>query len=361
MPKQSAEIALTQLAPWYDPTRIQTWPSFLASLPPDAVGRTPTDLGRQYVTERMTSKRHASAFNLVRNLPGLEQRGGKLQLRGVGLLERGEAGYRISARGTQLAAAYQLGSEKKDWVVALADVLLGREPRTRAFVRLLSWPGAVLVFERDGWFLGSYRLARVERTGQPDCFPLDGADDRPTLRQVMDEESWWCLGDWRGDALLEGASDCRYCGTRSDAYSLHDIGLALRATCEVLLVAGLLRERDGTAWLDLQTALALLPKRATDFGWTLAPADEDDLLTVLADLLPALRSPTGHIVASELRKALEGRGVAEPDRAIAEAMRQGRVLIYEEDYGQSRHGSGLFGDPRKQLVKLRLVGEGAQA
>ena len=31
------EIALTQLALWYDPSRIQTWPTFLASVPDDAV------------------------------------------------------------------------------------------------------------------------------------------------------------------------------------------------------------------------------------------------------------------------------------------------------------------------------------
>jgi hypothetical protein len=30
------------------------------------------------------------------------------------------------------------------------------------------------------------------------------------------------------------------------------------------------------------------------------------------------------------------------------------VLIDAEDYGQSRHGEGLFGEPRKQLVKLRV-------
>jgi hypothetical protein len=62
-----------------------------------------------------------------------------------------------------------------------------------------------------------------------------------------------------------------------------------------------------------------------------------------------------------LRDVLRARGIADPDRAIAMAENEGRLLIYAEDYGQSRHGSGLFGDPRKQLVKLRIIGGGDNA
>ena len=56
-------IALTQIALWYDPTRIQTWPRFLALLPEGAMAPTPTDLGRTFVTGRMTSEKHSAAFN----------------------------------------------------------------------------------------------------------------------------------------------------------------------------------------------------------------------------------------------------------------------------------------------------------
>ncbi len=357
MPERPA-IALTQLTLWYDPTRIQTWPLFLASLAEDAIARTPTDLGREYATARMTSPRHASAFNLVRNLPGLEVRGRQLQLRGVGLLDRCARGYRISRLGTKLADAYRTAPDSSAWPRMLADLLLSREPRTRAFVKLLSRPGAALVFERDSWFAGSYRLARIENAGLPDIYPLDGSEGRPTLREPLNDHAWWCLGDWRRAALLEGASDCRFCGTRGEAFSLHDVGLALRAACEVLLVAGLLRADGGALRLDVPAAASLLPERAADFDWIADTQRSGELLPALVTLLPELRSPTGHVVASELRAALRDRGVADPDRAIAAAEREGRVHVYAEDYGQSRHGSGLFGDPRKQLVKLRIV-EGA--
>jgi hypothetical protein len=173
-------IALTKLALWYDPTRIQTWPSFLAALPAGALARSPTALGLDFVTARVTSAGHAAAFDLVRNLPGLEFKAGRLQLRGLGLLVRSPAGYAVSASGQALAAAYSANPEGADWVRLLTDALLGREPRTRALIKLLSADGTVLRFERGTWFSGSYRRARLERTGEPAIFPLDAAKGRPT-------------------------------------------------------------------------------------------------------------------------------------------------------------------------------------
>ena len=99
------EIALTQLALWYDPSRIQTWPAFLGSVPDDVVAGSPTDLGRRFATQRMTSERHSSAFNLVRNLPGLERRGGRLQLTPARVTADMAAAERTAARLLDLSPA----------------------------------------------------------------------------------------------------------------------------------------------------------------------------------------------------------------------------------------------------------------
>src|SRR5256885_16746302 len=85
---EPARVALTQLVLWYDATRIQTWPSFLADVPPGTSFKAPTDFGRRFATRRMTDDRHAAAEKITRNLPGLEEISGKPVLRGVGLLER---------------------------------------------------------------------------------------------------------------------------------------------------------------------------------------------------------------------------------------------------------------------------------
>lgn len=350
------QIALTQLALWYDPARIQTWPAFLASIPDDAVAGSPTDLGRRFATQRMTSVRHSSAFNLVRNLPGLECRGGRLQLRGVGYLERTTKGYRVSGPGRALRARYLEEPSGAGWVLTLADRLIGHEPRTRALVGLLSAADAELRFDGDAWFAGSYAKASVVSPSHPPTFPFASSGDDPNLRATLGERAWWCLGDWRQDPLLAGATDCLLIGLQSDAPSLHDVGLALRAALEVLLAAGLVKSRDGIAWLDTRAAAGALSGRADEFGWT--ASEPADLVAALDAVLPILRSPTGHVVASELRAALQERGHADPDRALAQAEAEGVVLVYAEDYGQSRHGRGLYGDPRKQLIKLRIVGRG---
>jgi len=353
----SLDIGLTQLALWYDSTRIQTWPAFLAAVPADAVRQSPTDLGRSFATQRMTSERHSSAFNLVRNLPGLEQRGGRLQLRGVGLLERAHGGYRVSPMGRRLADLYDNAPDSQDWVVFLADTLLGREPRTRGLVGLLSDADATLEFPEPGWFIGSYRKARLSRPGQADVYPFANGNDRVNLGQTLSDRAMWCLGDWSEHELVGAAESVRFVGLRSETPSLHDVGLALRAAMEVFHVREVVKHSNGSAWLDTAAATRLLPRRAGEFGWV--PPSDETLVDALSEVLPTLRSPTGHVVASELRDVLLERGHADPDRAIAEAEEQGQVLVYAEDYGQSRHGRGLYGDPRKQLVKLRIVGRGA--
>ena len=49
---EPVRVALTQLVLWYDATRIQTWPSFLADVPPGMSFKAPTDFGRRFATKR---------------------------------------------------------------------------------------------------------------------------------------------------------------------------------------------------------------------------------------------------------------------------------------------------------------------
>ncbi len=304
----------------------------------------------------MTDTRHAAAEKITRNLPGLERRGRHLQLRGVGLLELTEQGYRVSLGGVRLAETYRRDPKGEEWVRELARLLLASEPRSRLLVRCLSAPGAVLRFDR-GWFEGAIREARIEGGAEviAPFLPEDGA--ARSLRGLLEQDAWWSLGAWRQHELLAGASGCRFVGTLQERFSLHDVGLALRGPLEALLHLGALRVSGPECTLDADVASRLFgPEMAEEFGWERAPAPP--LIEVLARLVAELRSDTGYVVASELRAALRRQGVAEPDREIARLVSEGRVLIDAEDYGQSRHGEGLFGEPRKQLVKLRVEAGG---
>lgn len=110
------------------------------------------------------------------------------------------------------------------------------------------------------------------------------------------------------------------------------------------------------AWLDKDTAVEILgDTMAEDFGWmrntqlnNLSP------LQVLASELAKLRLDTGFVIASQLRDALHQKGFQNPDKAIADFIKDGLATIEGQDYGQERHGRGLYGDPAKQLIRLRI-------
>ena len=164
-------IVLSQLVLWCNAPRIQSWPELLSAIPADVFFKTPTDFGRKFLSDRMTDPRHIAASKTVRNLPGLETTGGKIVLKGVGLLEKEKSGYRLSAAGNALAETFRQDPGGDQWVGELARLLLLREPRCRAAVRALSQPGARLVFPGE-WFSQGARNAVLEDDAGPCLKPF---------------------------------------------------------------------------------------------------------------------------------------------------------------------------------------------
>lgn len=356
-------VALTQLVLWYDATRIQSWPAMLAAIPNGIVLPSPTEFGRRYRSDRMTDRRHSAAEKVTRNLAGLESKGDRLVLRGTGLLERTDHAYRLSHVGAELAEEYRRRVAGRGWARMLARILLTREPRTRVLIGLLSESSSEMVFNGPGWFKGGLRGIVIKRNGAAEIRPFSSrSGDSDGLHGALADRAWWSLGAWREHDLLRDATDAVLTGTDGGRVSLHDAGLALRAACEVLQHVGLLHAEGDRCVVDGAVGThALGSETGVEFGWADPQREIDRLLLSLESLLPELRSPTGFVVASELRSRLVGQGYMSPDRALADLEKSGHLLVYAEDYGQSRHGTGLYNDPRKQLIKLRLVGEGVKA
>lgn len=350
-----ATITLPQLVLWYDSTRIQTWPALVAQVAEDAVLPSSTDFGRLHLTDRMTDDRHAAAEKITRNMPGLERRRDRLVLRGIGLLEPVDGGYRLSDAGKELAASYRQASESTEWIKLLGRFLITRDPRTRALIRLLSPLHAELFFTEEEWWGGSLQRATINYPDGQQLAPFaKTGHPLPNLRTALSEQSWWALGEWRFHAFLEGATDCRFVGQLKNDFSLHDISLAIRSSMEVLLHLGVVRHEADRCWLDHGTAIDTFGTAiAEDFGWESA-IRETSLHQWLTHHMKGLRLDTGFIVASELRTRLMEQGFENPDREIAQLESEGRVVIEASDYGQSRHGVGLYDDPSKQLIKLRV-------
>lgn len=348
-------IALPQLVLWYDGTRIQTWPVLLAKIDTEVVLPSVTDFGLKYVTDRMTDKRNAAAQKVTRNLPGLERKGNQLILRGLGLLEQTSGGYKLSDIGQKLANTYSCFPQSNDWVRILGRLLLTREPRTRTLIRLLSEEDATLYFTSDEWWGGSLQRAAINFLDGRQITPFAIKDEPlPNLRSAINEQAWWALGEWRTHPLINGAEKCRFVGQLKKDFSLDHISLALRAACEVFIQLGVLRYQGGRCWLDKSVAIREFDsKLVKDFGWQTTTVTKP-LYEILMGLLPDLRMDTGFVVASELRNRLYQFGFENPDREIARLETEGRLVIEAADYGQSRHGIGLYEDQSKQLIKLRV-------
>lgn len=352
---EAVRVGLNQLVLWYDGTRIQTWPAFLATIPDTLHLRSATDFGRRFDTERMTDQRHSAAEKIVRNLPGLEVKNGRIVLKGVGLLTLTPDGYCVSPDGSKLRAAYADDPKGKGWVRLLAKLMLAREPRTRVVIRALSADGAELRFDGRKWFGGSLRKAQLFADGIP-IYPFHGEDGEfPTLRTLLREHSWWALGEWRDNLLLKEAENCRFTGTLQEHLSLHDVGLALRGPFEILLHLGVLRAQDNLCWIDRGAAIRELGEDlSAEFGWE-STGRALSFEQLVANQVKELRSDTGYVIASDLRQALRREGIENPDAEIARLQSEGKLVIEAEDFGQARHGEGLFGDPRKQMVQIRVL------
>ena len=351
-------ISLTRLILWSDPTRIQSWPALISKVPPDTSLTSLMDFGRLFITDRMIDPKHSAAEMITRNLPGIEKLGEKIVLKGVGLLERQGKEYRLSNDGKRISDAYQSDPQGKDWVKLFATSLLTKEPRTRILVKMLSTPGSSLQFDKERWFGGSTQKARIQSPDGTVVVPFLSKDGTglPSIRTPLNEFAWWALGEWRNHKLISGASDCEFRGKINDKFSLNSIGTALRSSCEVFAHLGILKQAEGSCWFDQKNAIECLgTELADDFGWVADNEPPMDILALIKEVIGTLRSDTDFVVASELREALHKHGVENPDGEIGRFEESGQIVIDAADYGQSRHGQGLYADPRKQLIKIRVL------
>lgn len=351
------DIALTKLLLWNDAPRIQTLPEVLSKIEDDEALPNPTAYGRKYFSSRKTDHRHSANQELVTNWPGLVVVQDKLVLKGIGLLEKKNRDFVLTEGAEKIKRLYLDDPMGKDWIVAFAIHLLTHDPRIRVFIKLLSEDGAYLRFETDEWFGKTLRNAFIEREDGSRLAPFAERDeDHPCLRSYVNEYAIWALGAWRNHELLAETTNCRYVGQRQEEFSLSRIAESLRPPCEVLLYLDILQCQDGSVWLDHNQAVSELgAELARDFGWVSQHREERSFTSDLVQALENLKGGAGLVVASELIHELMSRGHVNPEKEIGELMDSGQLDLVESDYGQSRHGEGLFGDPRKQLVKFRIV------
>jgi len=350
---ESITVRLATLRLWQEPARFQAYPSFLQSVDPVGEYSSMADLARQAGERRMLDDRHVKEEGITRNLGDWDRNGrGDLVWRGIGLLEKRNRNYVLSESGLALRSVYRDEPSGQRWKIMLATLILRREPRTRALVRALSSPAAELRFEAGSWFAGPHSLA-VLTSDFGEFTPLAPALlGRPNIQTLLDTLGAWALGDWGSLPVHSSDVSVTYAGVRDPVLTVDDLGGALRGPFELFSALGLAEDVAGTLrWRPSAAAELLGPSCAAEFGWTTGAPDLPELVD---QLVMELRADNGYLIASELRDRLAAAGVIGPDRELAALLDAGTLVLEAYDYGQSRHGEGLFGEPDKQLIKLRV-------
>lgn len=354
MTTRTQTVRLTKLFLWVEAARFEVYPELVSRLDPDRVYHAMREVARLALGSRMSDGKNLTRDDLTFNLPGWgPPRQGDPVLRGIGLLENRNGGYALSAEGRCLGTLYREKLRENAWKVELARILLTREPRTRVLVRLLVEDGASLRFSQPEWFAGSYREAVLE-SGASIYHPFPGkTGPGGDMQRLLDHDGRWALGAWAGDDPVREADQVVFAGTSGPRVSTNDLGMALRGPLELFLNLRLVRESGGIVTWDHRRAGELLPSDLVrDLGGPVAETSSVAHLAVR--LIDELAADDGFVVASELRDALRQNGVEAPDKQLADLMTQGVIRLEAFDYGQARHGKGLFDDPRKQLVKFRV-------
>lgn len=173
------------------------------------------------------------------------------------------------------------------------------------------------------------------------------------MQTLLNHDGRWALGAWADDEPLREADQVVFAGISGPRVSTNDLGMALRGPLELFLNLQIVRESGGVVTWDHRRASELLPADVVrDLG---GPVTKTSSVADLAvRLIDELAADDGFVVASELRDALRQNGVESPDKQLAELMARGVIRLEAFDYGQARHGIGLFDDPRKQLVKFQV-------
>jgi len=344
-------VRLSKLFLWPEPSRFQAYPEFLKLVDPEETYLHMADVARR-AGHRMLDNRHIKHENIVRNLPGLEyNKAGEPVIRGVGIFVKEGKEYRLSEWGRRLREEYLSDPGGRKWKITLAQNLLLREPRIRSMVYILSKPGGVLRFPQSGFFTGGYLLAELE-AGDKIYRPfVEGKMSAQNIQGLLNNLGAWSLGAWK--KVLPGHEFVYFEGADKPQITVTWLSTATKAAFGLFFNLGLVSEFSGQIRWNIDKARQLLgPELAIDFNW--GYTSQGSLLEIVVDTIKRLKADNDYLVASQLLNELRQQGIDQPEKELAGLIDRGLIRLEAWDYGQSRHGRGLFGDPGKQLVKFRI-------
>lgn len=350
---RAMKIKLGRQRFWLDGWRFEIWPELLSQLPKNMKASTAKELADKYLDVEMDEEgRLGKNEELYGLFAGKEVKtDGSYMITGINFINNGE----LTDSALELVEAYQR-SDKKRWMILLAEQILKYSPRVRAII--IPMLKSKLIFEK-GWFIPLYNKTILKYQGEI-FYPFSRKKEDKNLNSLLKIMGFKALGPWwLNDINSPVDGELNWRGLRTEEPSLSGIG-QLRNPFELF---------RNLSWIDSDNSKGfyvnkeVLKKDINKelFSELTEEQTIEDELELLKQLIKKHQDFRGFFpiqkVGEELYKKLDineekGKWI---ESFFKTMLAENKIRIIEHRSGQPRHGKGLYGMRDYQLLNIEVL------
>lgn len=339
---------------WNDFSSIERWPEILINLPEKMESKSKYDIAKNYLSYPTDDRGRVLRSDEFYGLFGAEIKQEKIIISGCNLIQLNDEGYFLSEEALKLRVCYE---RDEGWEKELAKQLLKYSIRVRAVIIGILNGGGVQFPKK---FLYKNREAYIE-LNRKRFYPLNPTTDVTNLNDFIKDFGKECLGPyWREILHISNEEYIEILGTTKDTPSLSDIGTYLKIPLTLFEYLGWFIDKgEGKYQIDKEK---LKEDIGTDIYESLIIEEFLNDVDILKDLIKDYQDIRGLFPVEHVGEVLKSRIAPEIngdigkwiDRYFLEGVEKGKFKIVDYEQGQPRHGRGLLGDKKKQLIKIEF-------
>lgn len=339
---------------WNDFSSIERWPEILLNLPEKMESKSKYDIAKNYLSYPTDEKGRVLRSDEFYGLFGAEVKQEKIIISGCNLIQINDKGYFLSEEALKLKECYE---RDKDWEKELAKQLLKYSIRVRA-VTIGILNGGGVKFRKK--FLCKNREAYIEMK-EKRYLLLNPTITVTNINDFMKDFGKESLGHyWKEILTIDNEEDIEILGTTKDSPSISDIGTYLKIPLTLFEYLGWFIDKgEGKYQIDKEK---LKKDIGTDIYESLIIEDFLNDVDILKELIKEYQDIRGLFPVEQVGELLKSRITPEVDensgkwidRYFLEGAEKGKFKIVDYEQGQPRHGRGLLGDNKKQLIKIEF-------
>ena len=339
---------------WNDFSSIERWPEILINLPEKMESKSKYDIAKNYLSYPTDDRGRVLRSDEFYGLFGAEIKQEKIIISGCNLIQLNDEGYFLSEEALKLRVCYE---RDEGWEKELAKQLLKYSIRVRAvIIGILNGGGVQFPIK----FLYKNREAYIE-LNRKRYYPLNPNTEVTNLNDFMKDFGKESLGSyWREILHISNEEYIEILGTTKDTPSLSDIGTYLKIPLTLFEYLGWFIDKgEGKYQIDKEK---LKEDIGIDIYESLIIEEFLNDVDILKDLIKDYQDIRGLFPVEHVGKVLKSKIAPEIngdigkwiDRYFLEGVEKGKFKIVDYEQGQPRHGRGLLGDKKKQLIKIEF-------